>query len=364
MSAGELTIAWTAGEAVLLGPDSRVIRQPLHPDDDPPAVILEAWRMEFPEAPAARLLIGDPSIGPAAARLAALAAEAGLRLDGAAATPGSPRPWRIFVPRPLTRRARRLLGAALALALGAAGWEWTSTRQSARRREATDAERSAELAADGRRRQETAEQRAAIAAACAVPEQFQGEFLHRLAGASAAVVLESLEIDGADCLLRGQLVPAAPGAEGAVDVLRRSLFAPADRWQSDAGRPAGPNFALHATLLPPPAAERSRPLLNPADPRARFPSRSQLAAWQKTWSQAWIVSAAGSEVRAGVELQRFDLQGLNHSDRAWRDVLYWLEQWHQQPGVAVDRIGLSGVAAHTGAFERVQVTLTARARVE
>ena len=356
MSAGELTIAWTGSEAVLLGPDSRVIRQPLHSEDDPPAVILEAWRMEFPEALAARLLIGDPSIGPAAARLAALAAEAGLRLNGAAAANRS--------PRPLTLRSRIMLGATLALALGAGGWEWTSARQAAQRRQSTDAERNAELAADGRRRMETAEQRAAIAAACAVPDQFQGEFLHRLAGAPAAVVLESLEINGADCLLRGQLVSGAPGAEGAIDLLRRSLFAPADRWQVDAGAPQGTSFALHATQLPPPPAGPSSPPNNWAAQRERLPSRAQLAAWQKNWSQAWIVSAEGSEVRAGVELQRFDLQALNHDDRAWNDVLDWLQQWHQQPGVAVDRIGLHGGAAHTGALDRVKVTLTARARIE
>jgi hypothetical protein len=364
VSAGELTIAWTPSEAVLLGPDSRLVRQPLHPDEDHAAVILEAWRMEFPEALAARLLTGDPAAGPAAVRLAALAADAGLRLDGAGEARGARQPWPPTWRRPLTRRSQLVLLGTLALALGWSGWRWEASRQADQQRQSTADERSAELAADGRRRQETAEQRAAIAAACAVPGQFHLELLHRLAGAPAAVVIESVEIGGTDCVIRGQLVAAAPGAEGAVDALRRSVALPADRWQIEAGPAAGADFALHAVLLPLPSGGPMPPQADAIAERDRLPSRAQLTDLRKDWSQAWSVSPEGSEVRAGVELQRFSLQALSHDARAWSDVLQWIERAHREPGVSVERLSLHGSAPHTGALDRATLSITARARIE
>ena len=365
MSAGELTIAWTASEAVLLGPDSRLVRQPLHPDDDSAAVILEAWRTEFPEALAARLLTGDPATAPAAARLAALAADAGLRLERGTAEAGQVRrPWAPFTGRTLTRRSWLILLAVVLLVLGGTGWQWNAGRLAAQRRQSADEERSAERAADGRRRQETAEQRAEIAAACAVPPQFQAEWLQRLANAPAAVVLEAVELNGLDCLIRGRLVPGAPGAEGAVDALRRSQFVPADRWQIEAGPSMGSEFALHAVLLPPGSSATGALPIAPGPERARLPTRAQLAGLRKDWAAAWSISAEGSEARAGVELQRFRLTAVQHDPRAWSEVLRWMDRWHQQAGLSVDQVALKGSPAQDGTLDRATVRVTVRVGID
>jgi len=366
VTAGQLTIAWTPDEAVLLGPDSRLVRQPLSPEEDHAAAILEAWRMEFPEVATARLLTGDPATAPAAARLAALAADAGLRLDRSLSPRRTRRPWTLVSRWPLTRRSRLLLLIASVLTLGGGGWQWNTSRRAAQRRQSLAEERSAELAASGERLQATAEQRAAIAAACAVPPQFHAELLQRLAAAPASVVLEAVEINGVDCVIRGRLVPAAPGADGAVDAFRRSLFVPADRWQIEAQPSAGSDFALHAVLLPLQAekVERVVPNALAGTDRDRLPTRVQSADLRKDWAQAWSISVEGGEVRAGVELQHFSLTTLHHDPRAWSDALQWIERWHRQTGVSVERLSLHGASGQDGALDRATLLLTTRARIE
>ncbi len=363
MSAGELTIVWTASEALFLGAEGRSVRQPLHPDDDRAEVVLEAWRTEFPEATAARLLTGDPADPRSAARLGALAADAGLQLSVASEPGGGRRRWLPPWP-PLTSRARLILLSAAALALGWAGWQWRISRQSAWQRQSVAAELTAALAEDGRRQRESAEQQAVVTAACAVPLQYHDSLLHRLGDAPAALVLETVEFDGPDCRIRGEMVAGAPGAEPARAALQRSLFLSAEGWQLDPEVSSGAAFAWHATLpAPPPAGPSSSPP-NAAAERARLPSPAQGADWRQAWALAWSVAPGGNEVRGGVQLQHFTLEALHRDARTWSELVHWVEQWHGQAGLSVDRLVLHGGPAHDGSLERASVALTVRIRIE
>jgi len=359
VTAVELTIAWTAAEAVLIGPDSRLIRQPLAADDDHPAVILEAWRTEFPEVLGARLLGGyDAALASAVARLGELAAEAGLAIHLAAAAPARRPLWpRWRLPRRITRTT--IAGIALALIWG--GWRWHLARETGRLSLLTAEERRAETDAAGQRQAASDEQARAVVAACAVPRQYQGELLRRLAAAiPPAVVLETLELNGDDCLLRGQIVAGAPGGEGCADTLRRALFEPAARWRVEPGVSAGSDLTLQAVALadpreaPPSSRTAARTL------REHLITAASLATRLTDWAPLWSVTPTGSSSSAGIECRHFQLVARHHDMSAWTETLQLVEDLNRQAGVSVDRLSLRGGTGHNGALDQVSATISVR----
>jgi hypothetical protein len=411
-----VTIAWTAAEAVLFGPESRLVRLPLAEDDDRPAIILETWRTEFPEIVRAQLLAGaEASLAPEAVRLAHIAAEAGLKLE-LAPPPGQParrrgdrlRAWSRGILRP---RTVGLIAVALA-GLGLGGWRWMQVRERERIGKLTSAERQNELrkaesAATGRRREASTEQARALFAACTVPRSFAAEWLAAIAAAvPPSLVIDAIEISGARCRVLGHTVPGGPGVDTAVETLRQAIFPAAGGWTkalppvpefpplsnpSRRGSPATPatkngvvadgaarerspsasppisasTFRLEAMANPAPGAEPLEGIVQlAAAARARLPERIAVDALLAEWSPAWRIEAKGVETTQGVEKRRYALTALSRDARAWTDTLQVTGRLTSIAGCAIEAIALIASPGESGGLAQATVTVSLRLRRE
>ena len=376
MTSAAVTIAWTEAEVVLFGPESRFVRQPLAADDDRPALILETWRTEFPDIGAAQLLAGkELSAAPDVARLAQLAAAAGLRLE-IAPPPGELRgprshwtAWRGVLSRVKLRAV--VIGATLVGALLIGGWRWSTERERARLSRLTAAEREHELAQAetaemSRRRQRADDQTRALLGVCSVPAQFQAEWLAAVATAvPPSIVLDTIELNGECCRVTGHTVTGAPGADGAVAALRQAIFGPAWTMDKSAAPQTGASFRLEAVAGPATAAGAAMAESRPDEAsaaRARLPDAIAVQALLSELAPGWRIEARGAETTLGIERRSYALAAVNRDSRAWTDVLQLAYRLKGIAGIAIESMALVAAPGENGSLEKAAVEVSVRLR--
>lgn len=378
MKAEPLIIAWSPPELAMLGPDGRLLRRRLAPDEEPARALGELWPAEFPEDGVGRLLLA--SAEPAALRrFCAAARRGGGRIVGAWRWPCSGpelsdgelaeqmsagcagedllarKRWTL--PAHLaTGRARAWAAAGLALALlGAAAWHVQEEARRSRRTAAEEAERELEAAqaAAGLRRRESAEQDAKLLQELTPPRWPIHELLLALSrAATPAIVLDQVQAQAGSVRIRFRILESAPDAAAAVHFPDALLGALQGR-------------GVNAGLAGGESKESVRLTLSPQPPGgggieeriAALPPVGLLERTAAGWKRFWLVTEAGDSALSDAAIQRsYVLEAADKSRAAWASLLALTDDIERLPGAAIDSLAVSADGSDSGAFAGVRLT--------
>lgn len=378
MKAEPLIIAWSPPELAMLGPDGRLLRRRLGPDEEPARTLGELWPAEFPEDGAGRLLLATAE--PAALRrFCAAARRGGGRIVGAWlwAGPGpelsdgelaeqmsagcagddllARKRWTLAAPL-ATGRMRAWAAAGLAAALlGAAAWHVQEQARRSRRTAAEEAERELEAAqaAAGLRRRQTAAQEAELLQELSPPRWPIHELLLALSSAATpAIVLDQLQARAGSVQIHYRILESAPDAAAAVHFPEALIGALQGRGVNAALSSREAKESVRLTLTPQPSGD--------GDIRARVAALAPLGLIERTadgWKRFWLLTAAGDSALADVAVQRtYAFEAGDKSRAAWPNLIALTDDLQRLPGATIDSVTITADGSDSGAFAGVRLT--------